>query len=149
MKIKYLGNKEELNLIENKIKKNDIEFVYENEDYILKKTNHEIESIVGKIEQSYYILHHKDVVYIESLSNDVIAHTMTNEYYIKEKLYSVSSIFEPYGFLRIHKSFVVNINYIDTIIPQFNRKFTLVLKNNHKIEVSRSYYDSFKEYLRM
>ena len=84
MKIKYIGKNEELKLIKNKIIENDIEFVYENEDYILKKTNHEIETIVGKKNQSYHILHHKDIIYIESLDNLVIAHTMTNEYHIKE-----------------------------------------------------------------
>jgi len=149
MRIKYLGRSDELLEIQAKLSKNEVDFVYEDEEYVLKKASHDAETIVGKTDQTFHVLNHQDIVYIESLGNNVIAHTMAHEYFIKEKLYSISSLFEPYGFLRIHKSYVVNIHMIHVIIPQFNRKFTLVMKNKDRIEVSRSYYDSFKEYLRM
>jgi len=149
MRIKFTGSSDELLEIREKLSKNEVDFVYEDEDYILKKATHDPETIVGKIDQSFHVLNHQDILYIESLANNVIAHTLTHEYFIKDKLYTISSLFEPYGFLRIHKSYVVNIHFISVIIPQFNRKFTLIMKNKDRIEVSRSYYDSFKEYLRM
>lgn len=148
MKIKYVGSKEEINKIKEKLKNHDFSFVFENEDYILTKKE-EIKVVIGKINDSFHILKHQDIIYVEALGNNTYVYTLEDKYEIKEKLYYMEDLFYKYGFIRVHKSYVVNMNHIKKINPSFNRKFDLLLSNNHKIEVSRTFYDNFKEYLGM
>ncbi|KKI90037.1 histidine kinase [Bacillus sp. SA1-12] len=46
----------------------------------------------------------------------------------------------PSSFFRSHRSYLVNLDYIDEIVPWFNGAFNIILKNNDqlKIPVSRS-----------
>ena len=49
-------------------------------------------------------------------------------------------------FFRTHKSYIVNLNFIESIEPWFNSTFNINLRyNKEKIPVSRSYAKSFKE----
>ncbi|MBG0763289.1 MAG: LytTR family transcriptional regulator DNA-binding domain-containing protein, partial [Tissierellales bacterium] len=50
---------------------------------------------------------------------------------------------------RTHKSFIVNLDYVNEIIPWFNYTFKLRLKHyeNNEIPVSRSYLKDFKNKL--
>lgn len=149
MKIKYKGPKEDIpNLIE-KMKNGDIEFVLSGEDFELKKQSAPIVSIIGEIDNDFVIIHYKDIIFVESYAHEVLCHTSDGVYRIKEKLYEVEGLFTDYGFLRIHKSYVVNIKQIKRIVPEFNRKFRLILTNDKKVEVSRRYFVEFKEAIGM
>ena len=56
---------------------------------------------------------------------------------------------KDHGFLRTHKSYIVNIGKIREIIPWFNDTFILTLENcdYKEIPVSRHYLPDFKKFL--
>ncbi len=149
MKIKYKGPKEDIEQISKDFKEGKLEFVLFGEEYELKKVNNKIETIIGEINGDYVIINYKDIIFIESYAHEILCHSIDGIYNIKEKLYEVEGMFREFGFIRIHKSYVINKNQIKRIIPEFNRKFKLILNNDKTVEVSRRYFVEFKEAIGM
>lgn len=96
----------------------------------------------------YTILTYDEILYFEALGKDVFCVTQDNRYIVRKKLYDLEIILRKNGFIRVSKSFVVNIKWIDRIIPWFNS--TLILKiEGIKVEivVTRNYINGFKKFL--
>lgn len=86
-----------------------------------------------------------EIRYVESLDNQIHVHAKSGVFMMKDTLYHLEAVLYPAGFLRVHKSFIVSRAHIRSIHASLNMKFTLVLDNGEKLEVSRSYYYRFKE----
>ncbi len=93
----------------------------------------------------------KKIVFIKSTNGIVKVHTVDNVYDCNNKLKEIEERFADLKFIRTHKSFVVNIDYIEEIIPWFNYTYKIHLKgvNNEEIPVSRNYMKNFKETLKI
>lgn len=85
------------------------------------------------------------IEYIEALDNDVFVVLGKERYYVLEKLYVLEEMLEPKNFVRVSKSFLVNIGKIDYIKPLINSKLKLIMYNGDVIEVNRTYIKTFKE----
>ena len=82
-----------------------------------------------------------DIDYIEGMK-DYAKIVCGNNYYLALKtLKSIEKKFEPFGFLRIHKSFIVPLRKIS----QYNSKCVLI--NSHEIPVGSSYRSTLKKFL--
>lgn len=121
--------------------------VSEDANLLFKEEDYTQDSIVGKYNNRYEIIHYGNILYVESYGHEIIIHTAELSYLIKEKLYEIEGMFQDKGFIRINKSVVVNKNQIKEIHPTFNMKLILVMKNKTKLEVTRSYFNQFKEYI--
>ncbi|MCF7924826.1 MAG: LytTR family transcriptional regulator [Candidatus Izimaplasma sp.] len=149
MKILYKGSKEELQKLEQQLRKGEFEFVLSGEDFELRKSSFLLDTVIGEKVGNYIPIHHSNILYIESYGHDIVCHTIDEEYTIREKLYEIEELFESYGFIRVHKSFIVNRHHIISIEPIINRKFKLKLSSGDIIEVSRKYYSEFKRFIGM
>lgn len=89
-------------------------------------------------------------------TNDIIYSTVENKTTViitpEEKYetnYSLSELHEkldPEIFFRTHKSYILNLNFIESIEPWFNSTYNINLKNSKEIvPVSRNYAKKFKE----
>lgn len=96
-------------------------------------------------EEGVALVDPNEILYIESMQNMLEIHTFHKLYHVKEPLYLMEARLYPKGFLRIHKSFLVNRKHIRQIKTSLNMKYTLLLSNKETLEVSRSYYYQFKE----
>ncbi len=120
----------------------------ENADYeiILSNTLDDKDTLIAKTnENDFKIIDFKKVMYFESYDNDVFAVTKNEKFKLKEKLYYYETKYCSKEFVRVSKSYIVNIKEIETIRTTFNRKFILVMSNKVEIDVNRSYYEVFKE----
>jgi DNA-binding LytR/AlgR family response regulator len=118
-------------------------------DNLAKKPDMPKNIILGRRQdsESFEIIAYEDILYFEGADNYVYAYTTGDKFRIKNKLYELEKILYDHGFIRISKSILMNILHIGEIIPWFNAKLLLKLKNTTEIEVSRSYVRSFREYL--
>lgn len=145
MKIKIICKPENYNKYKSLLEKsgfiisNDADLTFKEDDYIK-------DYFIGYQENNSTIINHKDIFYIESFGRDVYLYTEKEEYKIREKLYELE-VFEQFGFIRINKSQIVNKNNIKIIKPTLNSRLILILKNNIKIEVNRTYIIKFKEFI--
>ena len=96
-------------------------------------------------EEGVALVDPNEILYIESIQNMLEIHALHRVFHVKEPLYQMEARLYPKGFLRIHKSFLVNRRHIRQIKTSLNMKYTLVLSNKETLEVSRSYYYQFKE----
>lgn len=53
------------------------------------------------------------------------------------------------SFLRVHKSFLANLNKIDSITPWFNNTYNILMQGGAEVPVSRTYVKAFRERLEL
>jgi DNA-binding LytR/AlgR family response regulator len=89
----------------------------------------------------------EDVLFFEAFGDDCFCVTKENKYKVRLKLYDTED-FAPQGFVRIHKSYVINVFKIITLTPQVNSKLKIRMKNQEVLFCNRSYMKHFKQYLK-
>lgn len=67
----------------------------------------------------------------------------------KEKMYMFEQMLPADKFARISQSVIVNVKHIKRISPAFGMKFTLTMSNGQIAVVTRSYYQKFKDFLKI
>lgn len=80
------------------------------------------------------ILDAKDIIYVESHSHNSIIHTKNGEYQQRVSLEKVAMILTTYQCLRIHRSFVVNVKYIEKWCAT-----KVIMANGIEIEIGRKF----------
>lgn len=88
-----------------------------------------------------------DIITVESFGHDVEVHTAGSKYLALSRLYVLQSELGPEKFLRISNSVIVARAHIVRISPALSMKFTLTLSDKRRVDVTRSYYYTFKEYM--
>lgn len=103
-----------------------------------KKTQ-EKDYIILKADKKNYKLKFTDIVFIESLDNYVKVHTINFSIICYESLSNLVKQL-PNDFIRIHRSYIINISKIDVYTSSYieigKRKF--IIGRNYKEEVSKS-----------
>jgi DNA-binding LytR/AlgR family response regulator len=118
---------------------------------LLKKDQHsQLSILMGKSNENYIPIEINNVVYFNAYGNDTYANTMDSKRYkIKNKLYELEEILSK-RFIRINKSEIVNIRFIDKITPLFKGKLILKLYGyKEPVDISRNYIKDFKERIGM
>ncbi len=98
-------------------------------------------------DQEYYI-NLDEILFFETDTNNISAHTISNIYYVKYKLYELENIL-PKNFIRVSKSSIVNINHIYSINRNITSSSVIEFNKTYKkIYVSRFYFKYLKEKLK-
>lgn len=84
---------------------------------------------------------------IKSEQQKVIICAKDGEYEINTPLKELEQKLKDHGFIRTHKSFIVNINKVKEVTPWFNDTYILTLEDcaQKEIPVSRHYLQEFKK----
>lgn len=104
----------------------------------VSKQKHTFSFQEGKIEIDL-----SNIVYIESNLHKLIFHMNTSkkkQYSMYEKLDSIDAEIGGSGFVRIHKSYLVNMKYVEDI-----ERYKLVLKDGTNLNIAKSRYPAVKE----
>jgi len=72
------------------------------------------------------------IIFFEVFNRKIVAHTQDKEYEFYAKLSDIESQLNQYSFIKTHKSFIVNLVYIDTI-----QNYLAILKTGHIVSISR------------
>lgn len=88
-----------------------------------------------------------DEIYMVRVENEkTIIYSETRRYNSNKRLYEFENMFGK-EFMRISKSTIVNLKYLNCVEPSFGGTMLLVLKNGCKDYISRKYLPIFKKYL--
>lgn len=94
------------------------------------------------------ILQKKQILYVQAQQGQIIIQTMDNRKLTsKQTLTNVLQQLDSANFLRVHRSFIVNLNAVTELQPSFNHTYELTLTDGSKIPVSRSYVAQVKQTL--
>ena len=86
-----------------------------------------------------------DIPYFEGIGDKVYAYSSDMTVLLKNRLYEVEEFSRFY--VRISKSFVVNILAVEKILPALNGKILIALSDGQELVVTRKYKKQFLEYL--
>jgi DNA-binding LytR/AlgR family response regulator len=95
--------------------------------------------IAFKAKGSVLLLDLADILAVQAEGNYVSLRPRTNPYLVHESLSSMAEKLKPYGFIRIHRSVVVNISAVEEIQPLPTGEYRLRLKGGTEYVVTRTY----------
>jgi len=101
--------------------------------------------IAFKAKGSILLLDLADILAVEAEGNYVSLRHRTNPYLARESLSSLAKKLKPYGFLRIHRSVVVNISAVEEIQPLPTGEYRLRVKGGKEYLVTRTYKHNLKD----
>ncbi|MGN0375973.1 MAG: LytTR family DNA-binding domain-containing protein [Butyrivibrio sp.] len=136
------------------LKENHIDLHYNQIDEETKAIKQYISSfgglITGKDEETERekIITPAEILYLEVVDRKTYA-------YLKESVWRINfglqQFYEKYGcvgFVRNHKSMLVNIYHIQELKAQLNMRVNILMDNGEMIVLNRSYKDEFYKYLK-
>lgn len=82
-----------------------------------------------------------DISFIEGSGNYVTLHTPKGKIMVLQNLKKFEEQLSPYQFVRIHKSFIVSLNHIDSIEKGW------IKIEDHEIPIGESFRESFQQFL--
>jgi DNA-binding LytR/AlgR family response regulator len=86
-----------------------------------------------------------EIVAVQAEGNYVSLRHRPNAYLLRESLSSMAEKLKPYGFIRIHRSVVVNVSAVEEIQPLPTGEYRLRVKGGKEYLVTRTYKDNLRD----
>lgn len=109
--------------------------------------NKPLERILVRDRNRIHILPVVDITHIEAQDDYVALYTKESSYLKKETLSGLEKRLDSRQFVRIHRSYLINIDYLSKIEPYAKDSKIAVLKNGKTLPVSRSGYQRLLSHL--
>ncbi|GAB3917441.1 LytR/AlgR family response regulator transcription factor [Larkinella terrae] len=87
-----------------------------------------------------------DIRYLDADGNYITLHTSQKPYLIYDSLTHLEARLDPATFVRIHRSHIVNLDYVAEIETHFNGEYIVRLTTGQQLKWSRSYRDNLKAF---
>lgn len=110
-----------------------VEDLKKNESVIIKQCS-QVELYNLSYDGVHVNLPYEDIYYLEKVDKMVYFHTKKGEFHKRTNMSESEKLFEPYGFIRVHVSYLVNTKHIVSWY-----KDEVELSTQEKIPVSRSH----------
>lgn len=126
--------------------------------YELKKS-HSLESLTDnsvdngmttlpiQVNESIFVVKIEEIVAVAVEEGKTTVHTIRDSYQTTTALSTYEKKLPMTLFLRVHRAYIINKNFIKEIQPWFNHTYQVTMENKLKVPVSRSYIKDFKREL--
>lgn len=91
----------------------------------------------------------RNVTTIQAQGNYVLLQQEKGSHLLKESISTAADKFKAYGFVRIHRSVLVNASFVEEIRPRSTGEYELRIKGGHQYTVTRTYKDNLRALARM
>lgn len=106
-----------------------------------------LERISVKTGQKLDVLIPKEIMFLQSNGDYVSIYSKDNVYLKEQTMKYFESNLPPKQFIRIHRTYIVNVDFISSINSYKKNQFIVKLKNNYELKASQSGYKLLKETL--
>ena len=98
---------------------------------------------------SHQFIKYNDIIYLSSHGKKTIVHTEDHDYEISQLIKDIEEMLPIDFFLRVHKQFIINLNFIEKIQYYTGGRYLAFLKDEEKntIPVGRTYVANVKDKL--
>lgn len=103
------------------------------------------QTITCKKEKNIYQVYIKDIYYIETVDEKTFIYKQNEIYESTYKLYELESLLKDHDFIRISKSCLLNLRYLQSVRVLSYGKYEATLINHEKLIISRKYMPDFKK----
>ena len=100
--------------------------------------------IAIKVKGRIRFINSVDVVAVVAEGNYVVLQQESSSYLLREAISVVAEALEPFGFVRIHRSVIVNSAFVEEIEPYPTGEYGLRLKGGKEYTVTRTYRENLK-----
>jgi two-component system LytT family response regulator len=98
-----------------------------------------LEWLMVRTRDKVQVVRAPEIAWIEADGNYVRLHTAGGAYLIREKIGTLEERLDPAVFVRIHRSYVVNLSHVRELRPWFSGDYAVVLHDGSELRLSRSY----------
>ena len=86
------------------------------------------------------------IVYAETDGHGCVVHTTSKSYEVNQLLGELEKKLADFGFFRIHKSYLVNLDYVVEMVPGFNNGYSLKMKyfEKERLPIGRTQVKEFR-----
>ena len=105
----------------------------------LQRNKKYLEKLIIRSGGRVVFLRADEIDWIEAAGNYVRLHAGKDEHLYRETMARLEQQLNPAMFARIHRSTIVNVERIKELQPWFRGDYILVLRDNRKLTLSRSY----------
>lgn len=88
-----------------------------------------------------------EILWIGAEENYVRICTQSETHLLRETMAHLEEKLDPAVFLRVHRSSIVNLQYVKEVRPEIDGEYGVLLHNGQKISMSRSYRSRIKSWL--
>jgi two-component system LytT family response regulator len=103
--------------------------------------------IVFKSKGRILFLPVSEICWIGAEENYVRICTQNETHLLRETMAHLEEKLDPSTFLRVHRSSIVNLQYVKEVRPEVDGEYGVLLNNGQKISMSRSYRSRIKYWL--
>lgn len=103
--------------------------------------------IVVKDRDEIHLLNQHDVEWIDAAGDYMCLHIAGQTHVKRITLKELLAELDEAIFKRVHRSTIVNMNFVKKVIPHPKGEFYLILGQHDKVKVSRNYKEVVKEFL--
>lgn len=96
----------------------------------------------------FYFVPTAQVQYLAAAANYVTVHAQTEQHVLRTTLGQLEQQLDPAQFLRIHRSFIVNMQQVKELRPWAHGEYLLTLHDGTHLSSSRSYAESLQHFLK-
>lgn len=86
----------------------------------------------------------KSILYVETVDGNTFVYTENGVFESQLRLYELESMLAEHKFIRVNKSTLLNLNKIESLKSDIDRRIRVTLKNGYQLIISRSYAEDFK-----
>jgi two-component system LytT family response regulator len=85
-----------------------------------------------------------DILAVEAEGNYVLLQRQSNSYLLRESISTMAEKLREYGFVRIHRSVLVNSSWVEEIHPGTTGEYVLRIAGGREYVVSRTYKNNLR-----
>lgn len=100
--------------------------------------------IAIKTKGKILLIHPGEILAVEAEGNYVLLRRTADSYLLRESISTMAEKLQPYGFIRIHRSVLVNASSVEELQPGTNGEYVLRLAGGQEYMVSRTYKNNLK-----
>ena len=92
-----------------------------------------------------FLVQASDIEWLEAAENYVNLHVRGHVYPLRSTMTAIEERLDPLRFVRVHRSYIVNLDFLERIEPLDTGDARLLLKNGTRIPCSRRYRHALRE----
>jgi len=106
----------------------------------LKREEVFLKRILIKADNRIHIIPVEDIQWFEADGYNIKIFNLTESFKLRKTMKEIEQKLDPKVFLRIHRSYIINMDYIKEIQEWFKGDYLVILKSGKKLTISKNYY---------
>lgn len=102
-----------------------------------------------KTAEGYQLVQQAEIIYIEVLQKEVSIYLQERQIVVRQTLASMEELLDKAKFIRISKSTIINSQMLQRIELAFSGNYYGFLAGEHKVVISRRYFQALKNKLNL